>query len=144
MTTMSLILKIKRLGDTKLPTHQYEGDAGLDLYVSEKIVIPSGMRGEVKTGVALAIPDGYVGLIWDKSGLSMKHGLKTLGGVVDCGYRGEIIVGIVNLGDEPYTFEKGDKIAQMIIQRKEMVSIEEVRELDDTDRGEKGFGSSGK
>ena len=141
---MSLILKIKRLGDTKIPTYHYEGDAGLDLYSAQEVTVLPGKKVGVKTGVALAIPEGYVGLIWDKSGISMKHGLKTLGGVVDSGYRGEIIVGMVNLSEEAYTFAQGDKVAQMIIQRKESVSIEEVLELDDTHRGEKGFGSSGK
>jgi len=141
---MSLILKVKRLGDAKLPTYHHEGDAGLDLYSAEEVTLLPGKKIGVKTGAAVAIPDGYVGLIWDKSGISMKYGLKTLGGVIDSGYRGEVIVGMVNLGDEPHTFEKGDKVAQMIIQKKESVSIEEVDELDDTDRGDKGFGSSGK
>jgi len=141
---MTICLKIKRIGGAKLPTYHYEGDAGLDLYTTEVVTLCSGEKKSISTGVQLAIPDGYVGLIWDKGGLSMKRGLKTLGGVVDSGYRGEIIVGLVNLSEESHTFEKGDKIAQMIIQKKEFVTIEEVDEFDTTDRGDKGFGSSGK
>lgn len=141
---MSLILKVKLFGDAKLPTYHYEGDAGLDLYSAEDITLKPNERRGIKTGASIAIPDGYVGLIWDKSGLSMKHGLKTLGGVVDSGYRGEVIVGLVNVGDDSYTFQKGDKVAQMIIQKKEMVIVEETDSLPETQRGDKGFGSSGK
>jgi len=92
----------------------------------------------------MEISDGFVGLIWDKSGLSHKHGLKTLGGVIDAGYRGEIKIGIINLGTKKYILEKGHKVAQMIIQKRELCEIEEVAELSDTVRGEGGFGSTGK
>lgn len=141
---MNITLKVKRIKKVTLPTYHYEGDAGLDLYTAETVTLNPGEKVGISTGVQLAIPRGYVGLIWDKSGLSMKRGLKTLGGVVDSGYRGEVIVGLINLSEEPHTFEKGDKIAQMIIQKKEFVTIEEVDDLDATDRGDKGFGSSGK
>ena len=92
----------------------------------------------------MAIPEGYVGLIWDKSGLSQKFGLKNLGGVVDSGYRGEIMVGIVNLGKEDYKFEPGQKVAQLLIQKVESPKIEEVENLEEGLRGENGFGSTGK
>lgn len=141
---MSLVLKIQRIGEGKLPTYQYDDDAGLDLYAAEEATLLPGEKKGIKIGAAFAIPQGYVGLIWDKSGISQKHGLKTLGGVIDSGYRGEVIVGLVNLSDAPYTFAKGDKVAQMIIQKKESVHIEEVDSLDGTHRGDKGFGSSGK
>jgi len=92
----------------------------------------------------MAIPVGNVGLIWDKSGLSRKQGLKVLGGVIDSGYRGEIVITLINLGNKKYEIKKGDKIAQMLIQPVHSVEIVEVDSLDDTARGEKGFGSSGK
>lgn len=82
----------------------------------------------VPTGIAMQIPDGYVGLIWDKSGISQKFGLKTLGGVVDAGYRGEIFVGLYNTGDIPHTFEAGQKLAQIIIQKIEQPEVIEVLE----------------
>ncbi|MCK5026890.1 MAG: dUTP diphosphatase, partial [Candidatus Pacebacteria bacterium] len=95
-------------------------------------------------GIAMEIPEGYVGLIWDKSGLAIKQGLKVLGGVIDSGYRGEVMVGMINLTNKTYTIAEGHKVAQMIIQKTEMVEIEEVEELSDAQRGDKGFGSSGK
>ena len=138
-------LKIKKLTDSAIvPSYAYLDDAGFDLYTNEDITLGNGKRSIISTGIAMEIPKGYAGLIWDKSGLSTKHGLKTLGGVVDSGYRGEIKVGMVNLGDTPYTFRTGEKIAQMIIQRKEVCEIEESDELDNKERGDKGFGSSGK
>lgn len=138
-------LKIKKLVlDAVVPSYAHPGDAAFDLYASETITIKPGERAQIPTGIAMEIPDGYVGLIWDKSGLSHKAGLKTLGGVVDAGYRGEVKVGMVNLGSEPYAFEKGNKVAQMIIQAREHVLIEEADELSDTSRGAGGFGSTGK
>ena len=95
---MSLILKIIRLDkDLPLPVFAHLGDACFDLLTREKMTIESGARAQIKTGLKMEIPDGYVGFIWDKSGLSQKNGLKTLGGVVDSNYRGEVMVGMVNL-----------------------------------------------
>lgn len=140
-----VVLKIKRLtGNVPVPSYAYEGDAAFDLYAREEVTIPAKGRMSVATGLTIAIPEGYVGLVWDKSGLAIKHGLKTLGGVIDSGYRGEVMVGLFNTDSEDHTFKKGEKIAQMIIQRKEMVRIEEVDELEETERSSKGFGSSGK
>lgn len=139
------MLKIKRLHkDAKIPHYAHLGDAGLDLYAADGVTIAPNERAAVSTGIAMEIPDGYVGLIWDKSGLSIKHGLKTLGGVVDSGYRGEVLVGIINLSDAEYTIQKGEKVAQMIIQKKENIEVKEVSELGETARGEGGFGSTGK
>ena len=140
-----LQLKIQKL-DKDIPTPQYghKGDAAFDLYAREQVVLKPGERTAVPSGIKMEIPEGYVGLIWDKSGVGIKGGLKTLGGVVDSGYRGEVLIGIVNLSDEDYIFEKGHKVAQMIIQKKEEVEIVEVSELSDTSRGEGGFGSTGK
>lgn len=117
----------------------------MDLYAVEKASLKPGQRYAVPTGVSMEIPEGYVGLVWDKSGIGIKEGMKTLGGVIDSGYRGEILVGMVNLSEKEYVFEKGHKVAQMIIQKKEDVVIEEAKELDEnTSRGKSGFGSTGK
>jgi dUTP pyrophosphatase len=82
--------------------------------------------------------------MWDKSGLSMNHKIKSLGGVIDSGFRGESLLGVINLGTEPYTIEKGHKVVQMLLQKVEHAEITEVETLSETDRGDKGFGSSGK
>ncbi len=142
---MSLTLKIIRLDkDLPMPTYSYPGDAAFDLTASEKITLLPGERVQIKTGLKMEIPEGFVGFIWDKSGLSHKSGLKTLGGVVDSGYRGEVMVGIINLSKDSYIFERGNKVAQMCIQKKEVVNIVEVDEISDTVRGSGGFGSTGK
>ncbi len=138
-------IKIKKLNvSAKLPSYAHEGDAGMDLFAVEDVVIPSMGRVLTGTGIAMEIPMGYVGLVWDKSGLSTTHGLKTLAGVIDAGYRGEIKVGIVNLGSEIYTISAGHKVAQMLIQKVENPTIVEVSKLVDAMRGDGGFGSTGK
>lgn len=137
-------LQVVRLTETaKMPHFAHESDAGMDLFCSEMVTILPNERAQIKTGLAFALPDGCVGLIWDKSGLSHRVGLKTLGGVIDAGYRGEVLVGMVNLGAQEHTFSVGDKIAQMLIQKVEHPTFEEVLSLDETARGEKGFGSTG-
>ncbi|HWC57425.1 MAG TPA: dUTP diphosphatase [Candidatus Paceibacterota bacterium] len=138
-------LKVKKL-DTGLPDLQYarEGDAGFDLYAREAVTLAPSEWKVIPTGMSFEIPNGYVGLIWDKGGLSIKNALKTLGGVVDAGYRGEVMVGMINLGSAPYTFERGHKVAQLLIQKVEQVSFGYTDTLSDTDRAESGFGASGK
>ena len=126
-----------------LPTFAHDSDAGMDLYCCEEITLAPESRLQVKTGIAIAIPVGYVGLVWDKSGLSHKSGLKILGGVIDAGYRGEVLIGLVNLGQESHTFKVGDKVAQLLIQKVEHPEIVEVLSLEETERGEGGFGSTG-
>jgi dUTP pyrophosphatase len=130
--------------DAKLPTYAHPGDAAMDLYANEGFTIASGERVRVPTGVKFAIPHGLVGLVWDKSGLAINKMLKTLGGVIDAGYRGEVIVGIVNLSREEVRIERGDKIAQMILQERIEGEIAEVAALDETARGANGFGSTGR
>ena len=138
-------LKIKKIHpEAVLPTFAHPADAGMDLYALETVTIESGERVQIKTGIAMAIPMGYVGLIWDKSGVSQKFGLKTFGGVIDSGYSGEVMIGLLNTSPENFTFEAGQKVAQMLIQKIEHPSILEVIELDETNRGEGAFGSSGK
>lgn len=140
---MKLLIK-KLHPDAKVPTFAHATDAGLDLCAVEPVTLAPGERKSIATGIAMAIPEGYVGLVWDKSGIAHKGGLKTLGGVIDAGYRGEIFVGLHNLADVPYTFELGNKVAQILIQKIEQPELVEVDELPEADRGEKAFGSTGK
>lgn len=138
-------LKILKLDKkAKKPSYAHEGDAGLDLFALNRIEIKKGDFLAIPTGISMEIPKGYVGLIWDKSGLSINNGLKVLGGVIDSGYRGEIKVGMVNLGNSNHVFESGDKVAQILIQKIERVSIKEDFELSKTKRGKSGFGSTGR
>ena len=139
-----MTIKIKKLReDAILPKYAQPGDAGMDVYANETIILQPGERDVVSTGIAMAIPLGYVGLIWDKSGLASKHGLKTMAGVIDSGYRGEIKILMHNLSTQSYTVEKGNKVAQMLIQPIEQRNVLEVTELEDTLRGDAGFGSTG-
>jgi dUTP pyrophosphatase len=137
-------LRIKKLSpEAKTPTRAHHDDAGLDLYANENYELKSGEVHGVPTGIALAIPSGFVGLILGKSGLAVKVGVDTLGGVIDAQYRGEIMVIVANHGSEVYRIEKGSKIAQILIQRVELLEAEEVDDLDATVRGAGAFGSTG-
>lgn len=137
-------IQIKKLHpDTKIPKFALEGDAGMDLYSVEDIILKPGERISCPTGIAIKIPQGYVGLIWDKGGPSHKFGIKTLGGVFDSNYTGEYLIGLVNLSQEDYKIEKGQKIAQVLIQKIEIPEIEEIDELEETNRGDGAFGSTG-
>jgi dUTP pyrophosphatase len=138
-------LKVKRLRpEAKLPSRAHHDDAAIDLFADEEAVLRPGARHAVKTGIAMEIPFGCVGLIWDKSSVPLRDGIKTMGGVVDAGYRGEVHVIVINLSAETVTVEKGQKIAQMLIQKVELLQVEEADELEDAARGDKGFGSTGK
>lgn len=116
----------------------------MDIFALEMTTLKPGVQQAIKTGIAMEIPHGYAGLVWDKSGLAIREGLKTIGGVIDAGYRGEVMIGMINLSAKAYTLEAGHKIAQMIIQKVEACEIVEADELADSSRGEKGFGSTGK
>jgi len=136
-------LKVKRIyPEAKLPSYGHRGDAGLDLFSRVDCVLGAGEIKAVPTGIQVAIPQGHVGLIWDKSGISLK-GVHKLAGVVDAGYRGEVQVVMVNLSRRAYPVKKGMKIAQMLIQPIIEIRVVETDELDDTARGEGGFGSTG-
>jgi len=115
----------------------------MDLYSSQDIVLKPGQRISCKTGIAIKIPEGYVGLIWDKGGPSHKFGIKTLGGVYDSNYTGEYLIGLVNLSQEDFNIKKDQKIAQLLVQKIESPQIEEVDDIPKTNRGEQRFGSSG-
>ncbi|MGM5482215.1 MAG: dUTP diphosphatase [Nanobdellota archaeon] len=137
-------LKIKKITkDVDMPNFAYEHDAAFDLRASHDEVIKAKEKKIIKTGLQMAIPKGYVGLIWDRSGMAAKYTLHTLAGVIDSGYRGEVGVVIINLGDEEFPVKKNMRIAQMLIQPIETPSIIEVDNLEDSQRGEGGFGSSG-
>ncbi len=137
-------IKVKKLReDAKLPTHGHPGDAGMDFYAIEDVVFPPHQQERVHTGVAVEIPEGYVGLIWDKSSISFNLGLKVFGGVIDAGYRGEIIMCLWNSRDKEVILEKGHKVAQMVIQKFEHCDIVEVSEISETVRGEGREGSTG-
>lgn len=147
-----LVVKFKKMHpDAKIPVRMRQGDGAYDLSCIEggKIFFGQGVV-KFKTGISIAIPDGYVGLLWCRGGLGMK-GLDVHGGVIDSNYRGEIIVGLSHHKNSPEsTFSEpnyielssGDRVAQLIIQKSEEVDFVEVENLDDTNRGEKGFGSS--
>jgi len=140
-----MVIKVKKVHvNAKLPTYGHVGDAGMDLYAAEDTTIEPGKPLRVRTGIAVEIPFGFVGLCWDKSGLATNHSLKTIARVIDSTYRGEIMVGMMNLGKEPYTFKAGEKVTQMLVQKVESPEIVEAEELSDTSRGEGGFGSTGK
>lgn len=122
-----------------------DGDAGYDLYAVDEYVIKSGDRALIETGIHLEIPDGYVGFVKDRSSMAVK-GLHTMGGVIDSSYRGEIKVVLRNTLPSPYTVERGQKIAQLVILPCFVQALEPVSQLDDltsTERGEGGFGSTG-
>jgi dUTP pyrophosphatase len=140
---MMMELKVKRIHpEAKLPVYGHPGDAGLDLYSVVDRELRPGEVFAVPTGVQVAIPAGHVGLVWDKSGISLQ-GVHRLAGVVDAGYRGEIQVVMINLGGAPFAVRKGVKIAQMLVQPVAAVSVVEADALDETPRGEGGFGSTG-
>lgn len=130
-----------------MPAYATEGDAGADLVAAEPMTLaPGGGRGLVPTGAAIAIPAGYAGFVQPRSGLAMKHGVTCLNtpGLIDSGYRGELKVLLVNTDpSEPFTIERGDRIAQLVIQRVEQANFVLVDELPDSARGEGGFGSTG-
>ena len=137
-------LKIKRIHkDANLPHYGHKGDAGLDIFSTIDCVLRKREVKAIPTGIKVAIPEGYVGLIWDKSGVSLE-GVHRLAGVVDSGYRGEVKIVMANLSDEPFSIEKGMKIAQLLIQPVVEVEVVEVEDLEATPRGENGFGSTGK
>ena len=137
---------MKRLHDgATLPTRAYEHDAGLDLAACEKVELGPGERAAVGTGLAVAIPEGHAGFVQPRSGLAASHGITVLNtpGLVDAGYRGELKVVLLNTDrTEPFVVEPGMRIAQLVVVPVALPEPREVDELPDTERGEKGFGSS--
>jgi dUTP pyrophosphatase len=138
-----VVIKIKRDSNTILPNFAYEGDAGLDIFSNQEAVLKPFHRIDVSTGLYFELPLGYVGLVWDKSGLALNSGIKTMAGVIDSNYRGELKIVLVNLSRNTFRIEKGMKIAQLLIQKVETPRLEESEVLDSSSRKENGFGSSG-
>jgi len=137
-------VKIQRIDkDIEMVKYAHEGDAAFDLRSSENINLSAGGKVLVPTGIKMAIPEGFAGLIWDRSGLAANSSLHCLAGVVDSGYRGEIKIILVNLSNNDMYIKKGMRIAQMIIQKVEYPRLEEVESLDITKRDDSGFGSTG-
>lgn len=129
-----------------LPSRAHPGDAGLDLATTTDVTLAPGERALVGTGLAVAVPHGYVGLIHPRSGLAARHGLTVVNapGTVDAGYRGEVKVCLLNTdAHDPVVLRRGDRIAQLVVQAVELPDVVEVDELDDTERGTGGHGSSG-
>ena len=140
-----MIIKIKKLEKSiELPKYQRVGDAAMDIKAGEDYMLRAGERKVVKTGLAFEIPRGYAGLIWDRGGMAANHGIHTMAGVLDSNYRGELMIVLKNLSGVDFEIKKGDRIAQMLIQKVEEVEVEEVDELSSTERGEGRFMSSGK
>lgn len=132
--------------DLPLPSYAKDGDAGMDLVASEDAVIGRGKRGLVSTGLSVAIPEGYAGFIQPRSGLAYKHGVTVLNapGLIDSGYRGELKVLLFNAcGADKFIVNRGDRIAQLVIQKVEQATLTPVDELPSSKRGKGGFGSTG-
>jgi dUTP pyrophosphatase len=140
-------LPISRLDrELPLPSYAHPGDAGLDLYSTENVTLGPGDRAAVSTGIAVAIPTGYAGFVHARSGRALKQGLAVVNapGLIDSGYRGEIKVIVINLArSHDIRIERGEKIAQLVVQAVASVELEEVEELSVSERGEGGFGSTG-
>jgi dUTP pyrophosphatase len=143
-------VRIRRLPaarDLPLPSHASPGSAGFDLRaaVEDELVLRPGERLLVPTGIVLEIPPGWEGQVRPRSGLALRHGLGLVNapGTIDSDYRGEVGVILINLGDAPYSLKRGDRIAQLVISRVEPIEWEEADSLEDSHRGEGGFGSTG-
>jgi dUTP pyrophosphatase len=136
-------LKLKKIGPgAKLPVRVTPGSAGIDLYAARKKVIPTSCTMLVDTDWAIEIPAGYVGLIKVNSGIAVQDNITENAGIVDCDYRGPLKVAIANVSDRPFKIYKGDRIGQLILLPYWKGDVEEVKELSETDRGEKGFGQA--
>jgi dUTP pyrophosphatase len=128
-----------------VPIYAKPGDAGADLRSVEKLILKAGSRALVRTGVSIALPNGYVALVHPRSGLAAKHGVTVLNtpGTVDAGYRGELMVTLYNTDSNDFEIEVGDRIAQLVIQEVSRAKFVAVERLPDSARGDQGFGSTG-
>lgn len=142
---MIVPIKIKKLKpEATIPSYAHPGDAGMDLHSCEDYILKPGERKLFGTGLSFQLPEGYVSLFWDKSGLAFKNGVTVLAGVIEHSYRGEYGVVLLNTSQENFEVKKGQKIAQVLIQPICTAQVEQVEELSETKRGEGGFGSTGK
>jgi len=139
-----IILKVKKLfKDVKLSEYALDTDLGFDIRANETVTIPVSEQRTIKTGLAIEIPEGHVGLIRDRAGIITKMGLHTAAGTFDPAYRGEVSIVLVNCGEHDVEVEKGMRIAQMIILPVVKAKLKEVKELPSTKRGSRGFSSTG-
>ncbi len=140
-------ISIKRLDpELPLPSYAHPGDAGADLHAAVDLTLEPGERALVPTGIALALPEGYVALVHPRSGLAAKHGISIVNapGTIDAGYRGEVKVCLVNTDrSTPFAVRRGDRIAQLVVQRVESATFTEAEDLPDSVRGDGGYGSTG-
>ena len=140
-------IPVRRLDpELPLPSYAHPGDAGADLHAAAELTLQPGERALVPTGIAMALPEGYVGLVHPRSGLAARHGISIVNapGTIDAGYRGEVQVCLVNTdGTEAFTVHRGDRIAQLVVQRCETAAFVEAAELAESARGEGGYGSTG-
>lgn len=136
-------MKVKLDKNARMPTRAHKHDAGYDLYARETVIVPAKESVKIDTGVHMQIPAGLVGMIKSKSGLNVKHGIQSEG-VIDSGYTGSICVKLYNHSGYDYKVNAGDKISQLVIMPVWTPTLEQVDELDESDRGNDGFGSSGK
>ena len=128
-----------------IPRHARPGDAGIDLHARETADLAPGERRAIPTGIAVAVPEGYVGLVAPRSGLAIRSGLSIVNtpGILDSGYRGEIAVILINLGSEAVHISRGDRIAQLVVVPVATIEFEVVEQLEESERGAGGFGSTG-
>jgi dUTP pyrophosphatase len=147
------VIKILRLrpetdADMPLPRYMTAQSAGMDLCaaIRQNLVLKKGNRALIPTGFAIALPTGFEAQIRPRSGLAIKHGIGLINspGTIDADYRGEIKIAVINLGDRPYTFHRGDRIAQMVVQKVHIAQLDIVEKLDETERSCGGFGHTGK
>jgi dUTP pyrophosphatase len=140
-------IPVRRLDpELPLPSYAHPGDAGADLHAAAELTLQPGERALVPTGIAMALPEGYVGLVHPRSGLAARHGISIVNapGTIDAGYRGEVQVCLVNTDrTEAFTVHRGDRIAQLVVQRCETAAFVETAELAESARGEGGYGSTG-
>jgi len=143
-SSSSLQLRVKRLAPSaRLPVKAHSGDAGYDLFAAYSGTVPARGQALIKTEIAIALPTGCMAQLAPRSSLALKNSIDLGGGIIDSPYRGPIGVILFNLGDVDFNYKAGDRIAQMIVQKVESPEVLEVDSLDDTDRGQGGFGSSG-
>jgi len=144
MAKVPIIKFVKLQKNAILPTYAHKDDAGFDIYVISSGRLKRGEKKTFSTGIASEIPKGWFVSVRDRSGLSVKHGIHVLAGVIDAGYRGEWLMTVINLGTKAYTIEKGERIAQGIIHLAPQAKLTEVKKISESKRGIKGFGSTGR
>lgn len=140
------ISRLPNAGDLPLPAYETSGAAGMDLRAADGMILKPGMRGLVPTGLAIALPEGFEAQVRPRSGLAVKHGVTVLNapGTIDCDYRGEIKVPLINHGEQDFVIARGDRIAQLVVAPVTQVTWQETQALEATARGTGGFGSSGR